>query len=223
MYLHEETGIVYLASERAASRSVAKALQSIGFKQEGAHHDGPDQGYELIPGQPVITTIRNHWDAMVSWWYNLRMYEKETRPTLIWLTRHVSRNRYLFRPGSMWRHAQIPGAVAVRFERLDEDLNRVLRTFGLPQVDIPEVGVSHERERRHYSTYYDSETRLFVRWAFGPEIERFDYDFEEDPPWHKEERSSVVFPHRKPEGMVERPKIHGPAKVSMDAVIVEED
>jgi len=222
MYIHEEGGLVFLAQERAASRSVGAALEGIDFKMVGAHHDGPDQGLRTY-GLPMITVVRNHWDSMVSWWFNARMSEKESRPTLVWLSRFWSRNRYLFRPGRMFRFLELPNVIALRYENLDEDLNHVLEKFGFPQVELPHVGVSEEREGRHYSEFYDSETRLLIDWAFRPEINDLGYSFEEVPSWHEEpEEISFNFPRRdKPD---EKPvKLHGPLAVSLDAVIVSEE
>ena len=149
------------------------------------------------------------------------MYEHETRPSLVWMARHFSRNRYIFRPGQLFRFAGLPNVMHVRFEHLQEDLNNLLDGFGLPQVEVPHIGRSEKREGKHYSEMYDSETRLLVEWAFGPEIRSMGYRFEEDPPWHDVDGLVFDFPNRSLEELMHNTKTHGPLKVGFDAVIEE--
>jgi len=178
MYVHDETKLCFLAHPRTASRAVRDALYTLGFRDAGSHHDGPEQGYDLSP-YTVFCTVRNHWDALVSWWYNVRMFRKEKKPSLGWLAIHLSKNRYYFRAGTLWWFLDlVPGIVPLRYESLEADLNALLKIHGLPAVNIPVVGVSEERGHRHYREYYDEHTREFVRWCFLREIDRLGYDFD---------------------------------------------
>lgn len=177
MYVHEGAGLCFLAHPRTASRAVRDALAGIGFEAKGAHHDGPDQGYDLSPYQ-VVFGVRNHWDALVSWWFNARMFKKEKIPSLGWLAIHLSQNQYYFRPGTLWWFLdQIPDATYFHFENMQVELNVILMAHGLPAVEIPKVGMSEERAGRHYREFYDSNTRHFVGWLFKPEIMRLGYSF----------------------------------------------
>lgn len=178
MYIHEEAKLCFLAHPRTGSRSTRDALKTVGFESVGGHHDGPEQGYDLS-SYNVFCCVRNHWDAMVSWWYNNRMNHKELKPSLQWLAIHISHNRYYFRPGSMWFFLnQVPGIIHFHFENMEEELNAILKIHGLPEVEIPLVGLSRERRRNHYREYYDTHTAEVVRWCFGPEIIKLGYDFD---------------------------------------------
>jgi hypothetical protein len=137
---------------------------------------------------------------------------------MTWIANHFSKNRYYFRAGRMFWFREIPGIISMRYENLETELNTILSLCGLPTVTLPEVGVSEERQievpvvqgsdmgmedprkdgvgmellaekrRRHYSTYYDADTRHFVEWCFLHEINELGYQFEEVPPWKPRER-----------------------------------
>lgn len=180
MYVHKEANVCFLAHPRTASRAVRDALNGIGFESLGSHHDGPDQGYDLSTYDLVFTGVRNHWDALVSWWFNNRMHMKELTPSLTWLAIHLSRNRYYFRAGEMWWFLhQVPGIRVYRFENMQAEVSALLVDHGLPEVEIPLVGVTKDRKRRHYSEFFDKNTRHFVEWQFLKEIRELGYRYEE--------------------------------------------
>lgn len=71
----------------------------------------------------------------------------------------------------------------IRFEALQQGFDEVLQRLGVAQpVPIVAENVTSERaeqgERRHYSTYYDDDSRAWVAKAYAPIIERFGYRFE---------------------------------------------
>jgi hypothetical protein len=182
MYVHKKAKLCFLASPRTASRAVRNALQRIGFKQQGAHHDGPEQGYPL-DGYVSFCAVRNHWDAAVSWWFNTRLNRKMDYPELEWFAKHFCQNDAYFRAGTMFWMRKYPSVITLRYENQERELNAILTAAGLPEVELPEFGVSEEREGRHYSTFYKSTTRQFVDWVFRPEIRELRYRFHEDPKW----------------------------------------
>lgn len=238
MYVHEEAKLCFLANPRAASRAIGHeiAQQKIGFKQVGEHHDGPEQGYD-ISEYTTFCVVRNHWDTVVSWWYNIRMHKQEFVPSLEWMAGHFSKNRGYFWPGRLHQFTKFENVLCLRYENLDEEINTLFRKFGVPEVELVWFGESEERrdengERRHYSTYYDSHTRAFVNWCFLPEITRLGYGFEEDPPWHSEARGRIVQMAKKTKSsplvelLAERRKPlvfldHGPVELALDAFIVD--
>jgi hypothetical protein len=178
VYLHKATGLLFLGHPRTASRAVRDALYSIDFEDLGSHHDGPEQGYDLSP-YTTFCVVRNHWDAMVSWWYNARMERKEVKPSLKWLAIHISKNQYYFRPGRMfWFLEQVPDIIVLRYESLAADLNALLTVHGLPKVEIPKVGVSYGRKGRHYREYFGGHEAQFIHWCFKPEILELGYFFD---------------------------------------------
>jgi len=169
-----------LSMERTASRAVRDAFLALGGKQVAPHHEGPQQGHEVV-GVPV-TVVRNHWDIVVSHWYNAKMNERADPPiSYRWLAYHFMQNRALFPAGGMYRFLEVPGIHVLRYETLQDDLDGLLLAHGYEPIALEWVGESEERQRRHYREYYNDLSAAFVGWAFRPEILALGYRFEGPP------------------------------------------
>ena len=62
-----------------------------------------------------------------------------------------------------------------RFESLQKDFEKVCEIIEIPKRDLPKTNTS---KHRHYSTYYNKETKKMVAEAYKQDIELFGYGFE---------------------------------------------
>ncbi len=185
MYFHREARLIYLAHPRTASIATADALQKIGFEMMHEHHgrlrclpiaDEPN----LRTNWYAFTVVRNHFDTAVSWVFRRTHGRRE-------ITKEVY-EQMLTSPGNrwvelhtMWHLHSNDADFIIRYENLEEELNCILQSAHLPKVELKKKNVSVGRDGRHYSEFYNSQTRDYIENRFGNEIRRFGYEYEPVP------------------------------------------
>jgi chondroitin 4-sulfotransferase 11 len=140
--------------------------------------------------------VRNPWDRLISTFFFLRgggMNENDR----LWSERNIAHypnfgsfvRAWLTEENiSTWVHffpqshfiLDETGSVKVdfvgRFERLDEDFNLVAKKLGC-QKSLPKKNVG---EHKHFTSYYDNETREIVARVYARDIKSFGYEFIEN-------------------------------------------
>jgi hypothetical protein len=130
------------------------------------------------------TFVRNPWDRMVSWYYyhwNGKDYRGAT-------FKDWCKNGFLTHwKGAGWKNkdpldcqAWIVDKKEYDFigktENLQEGFNTVCDKIGIPRQELPHKNKS---KHRHYSEYYDDETRNIVAKKYAKDIKSFGYRFGE--------------------------------------------
>lgn len=180
MYVNQDARAIYVAHPRTASRSTADALWGAGFTRRFKHHgrvsdEFPRLDVDTDPEEwSVATTVRNHFDALVSW--RLRKGE-DLEFTETWLRGFVGNEDFVRHHRLYWRHIEAATRV-MRFETLQTDLNDWLHALGLSEVELTRQGQTRPTDE-HYSNYYGERERLFVEAFFFDELRRLSYSFKE--------------------------------------------
>ena len=124
--------------------------------------------------------VRNPWDKMVS-----QYYFNHTK----WVKPDTSFSQYIKKMGAgikitAYEYLHLPylqdkdKTVLVdfigRFESLQEDFNAVCDKIETPRLNLRHVNKSNHK---HYTEYYDDETREIVADKFKEDIDHFGYKF----------------------------------------------
>ena len=120
----------------------------------------------------TIAFVRNPWGKAVSEWkyfnkvVNLNLTFKES----------LSR-RYPFKDHELQQIIFTQGCDFIgRFENLQEDFNIICDKIGIPHQQLPRKNATNHK---HYTEYYDNETRSIVAQKYARDIEHFGYKFGE--------------------------------------------
>src|SRR3990167_5363229 len=175
MYINWEARLIYLASPRTASVATSDALLQTGFVRFKGHHGGMERAGSLDRASfTTFTTVRNHWDTVISWmfWsrrsppFSIRDVEKALAEAESWITYHQLFSLHLNDAQILWR-----------YETLQQDMDAFLAKYDLVVPPLERRNVSGGRSTKDYHDYYTPETQAYVAERFKDEIARLGYTF----------------------------------------------
>ena len=143
-----------------------------------------------------FTFVRNPWDLVVStyhyvWYSDVMEWWRVGGRSKPWSFKKWIKSRHFTRPrgwkkNRCYRGDQLcwisscDGELLVdfigRFENLEEDFEIVCNKIGIHTQKLPHVNKS---KHKHYTEYYDDETREIVAEKYAKDIECFGYKFGE--------------------------------------------
>ena len=126
----------------------------------------------------TFSFVRNPWDRVISWisYRDKRrnLYGGQINPAII--KKEV--NSEFFSKNSYYNLLSLDGDFGIdfigKFENLQEDFNTVCIKIGIPPQELPR---KNKTKHRHYTEYYDDETREIVAKKYAKDIEYFGYKF----------------------------------------------
>jgi hypothetical protein len=142
----------------------------------------------------IFTFTRNPWDRLVSVYFYLKngnttsgdkkdcnrylaQYSSFEDMVLNW--DDILFNQIHFKEQYKWvcddNGELIPDFIG-RFENLQEDFDIICDKIGIPQQQLPHKNKS---KHKHYTEYYDDETKQIVAEKYAKDIEYFGYEFGE--------------------------------------------
>ena len=83
---------------------------------------------------------------------------------------------------SLMEWASIDGNIIIdnfiRYENLEQDTLRILKKwFDLDEIDYPTAKTTQRKSKKHYTEYYDDETKQIVAKRYAKDFEYFGYEF----------------------------------------------
>ena len=183
---------LYLAHTRVASRATSALLQNMGGIYVDTGQSGGGRGhhahfYDAVKhcdysGETVVCTVRNHFDALVTWWlsFNRKNNNSNSYSFYQFLCNLVERDTTfmtLFDNGQIkwfYRHLRWSNYI-LRYETLQEDLDTLFEIYNLPKSILPRINVSEGRKPTGW--YYTQDSRNKVRQLFHDEMQELQYSW----------------------------------------------
>ncbi len=127
--------------------------------------------------------VRNPWDRVVSW-YNFQMHLSNVEN--VEADRNIKGidfSSYVHKYTNIWAYDALNQYNFTkccdfigRYENLQQDFNIICDKIGIPQQKLPH---KNKTKYKHYTEYYDDETKEIVEERFAKDIEHFNYEFGE--------------------------------------------
>jgi len=169
--------IIYLAHPRTASVATILTMGELGtVYQIGKTHDFDAS---QVPKDAIIfTTVRNPWDLFVSWWFkrSIRKSPFYGQDLAEFIPQLVKCNPQYFKRNKLFYMAKEAHRI-LNYEQLQAQFDLLLVEVGYAPTNLVVANQSERRKTRDYRKYYNAQTQEWVAEYFGPEIDKYMYQF----------------------------------------------
>ena len=127
--------------------------------------------------------VRNPWDRLVSCYYDKvlkkKLFKKCWDKDFSYFVNYVKKqnlekaDRHLRLQSSLFPPDEID--FIGRFENLEEDFHYICEKIGLSNIKLPHENITRHK---HYTKYYNNETRAIVAEIYAKDIKNFGYKFD---------------------------------------------
>ena len=184
---------IFIHIRKTAGISIRNVLGECDGTHDGLHfHNHLYHHKNILSGQLYseyfkFTFVRNPWDLRVSLY---RYLAKGGHGSLTRYARQLSFSNWIKRYSdrvnvntthtgrTQTSYIEPPKDMDFigKFENLQEDFNIVCDKIGIPRQELPH---KNKTKHKHYTEYYDDETRQIVAEKYAKDIEYFNYEFGE--------------------------------------------
>lgn len=164
--------MLWLATPRTASTATRDALLEAGGTRIVPHHISL-KDIAQHNGEPVVTTIRNPYDALVSWWLADTSNHNRRRPFHEFIASFEHKKGNFERSGLLLYHAPTADII-VRYENLEPELVGAFERCGLGKIPLERKHVTPNKKT--WRSYYYPAAIEAANRRFGAEVERYGYE-----------------------------------------------
>ena len=190
MLISEKHKFVFCHLPKTGGSTIRKLLNKHGYIPKNNHgtstHSNLKFALDYLGSDKFINyfkfgSILNPWALEVSRYFYIRKSHKHQRHS--WAD-ELDFNSFVNKfaencgPSMNFDHFRIDGEIkldfVIKLENFQEDFNNVCDKIGIPQQQLPHKNKS---KHKHYTEYYNDETRQIVAENYAKDIEYFGYEF----------------------------------------------
>lgn len=199
MLLSKKYSVLFVAIQKTGTTSIEKVLQEYLYPHVASSITYTRQDFrykhnsaEILSGCPEINSIwdklfkfsfvRNPWDLCVSHYFYRRSRGWEETLDIAfkeWLINEEKREPIMWQASTQYDCLTVNEKLSMnfigRFENLQKDFNKICGHINIPYIELDN---SNKTKHKHYSKYYDKETKEYVSKIFQKDIEQFNYEFD---------------------------------------------
>ena len=183
----ENPNFIYFTNPKTASRSLRTHLRNNSIELEP---ETPKKITVNIEDYFKFVFVRNPWDRILSAFLNKAVMGASKKNQLKRYAQFkdspFSEFVYSIKNSDVNREERhirsqikfVPDYIDFigKYENITADMNRVCEEIGIPFDGFPHM---NKTKHKHYTEYYDNETREIVAEKYAKDIEHFDYKFGE--------------------------------------------
>lgn len=188
---------IFVAIPKTGTTTISRVLydnsdaipnRKLALRKNLSKHLSLSQYHELFPKQTLsyfkFSFVRNPWSRVVSLYNRKEGIEMKNKMTFIefvnWIELATDTCTRPTAQKNMLDFFKIDNELNMDFigklENIQEDFNYVCDKIEIPQQKLPH---KNKTKHKHYTEYYDSETKQIVAEKFAKDIEYFGYKFED--------------------------------------------
>jgi hypothetical protein len=195
MIISNSHNFVFIATTKTGSTTIEKYLWSYKSKHKITHFDDSYnkhcplkiiyEKFPFIDNYFKFAVVRNPFDWVVSWYFYRKSVSNNNN------TKDISFKEWLVDKNSSAYNIEGIGLTLSqydiiscdanikidfigKYENLQEDFDIICDKIGIPRQELPRENRSNHK---HYTEYYDDETRKIVAEKFAKDIKYFGYKF----------------------------------------------
>ena len=196
MRISHKHKFIFISVPKTGSESVRAALDSFSDVHSStgiyAHHKTYAQiiiDFNYAKDYTCFGVCRNPFDRCVSHWFHIKKHAQNNKHHYGDLCRQILKNTSHFkdylasentvRPCFNWlssNGSDIDVDFIGKLENIQEDFKTICEKIGIPQQQLPHT---NKTKHKHYTEYYDEETKQIVAEKYAKDIEYFGYEFGE--------------------------------------------
>ena len=163
----EHYPVVFLANPRTGSTAIAKTLMAMGAEKIGEHHDEPD---EYPEDALIVHTVRNHLDAIISYWAKRASGHKFAD----FIDIIVSGKQPYFPPVMLYGWSVKPN-FPLKYETLEYEFANLCVCAGLPEVELERTENTARSQDMSIENMFTGDLMRKITNYYGAEMEELGY------------------------------------------------